>query len=1150
MPFDNQQISRVRCNYNKWVGNETLEDYALRFTALKARRLSVAGVGQTALGGTAFLALEAIAATITLNYGFANSMTAMLVVVVVGCIMGLPIALQAAKHGLDIDLLTRGGGFGYLGSTLTSLIYASFTFIFFAIEAAILASALRALFGIPLSIGYIVCAVAVIPVVTHGITAISRFQLGTLPVWLMLQCLALVVVAWYELDRIGDWTEYLPAQLAGRAGFDLALFGAAASVLFALVPQIGEQVDYLRFLPPETRKNRVAWWFWLLLAGPGWLLIGFVKMCLGSFLAWLALQRGMSPEVAADPVYMYQAVFNYLGDSPQIALALAGIMVIVSQMKINVTNAYAGSIAWSNFFSRLTHNHPGRIVWLVFNVIIALILMELGIYRALESILSLFSIGALSWLASLSADLMINKPLGLSPSFVEFKRGHLYDINPVGVGSMLIAGGTGLLAWSGVFGATAASLAHFISIALCYVCVPLLALATRGRYYLARQSPEIAAATAARAGSDLVASSRVELNCSVCETPFEAPDMLYCPAYAAPICSLCCALDSRCLDACKPGATTGAQLQHWLARLLPQLAERMRGAWLPQYLFFLGLSTACIAALLALVHVQLAPDDAAASVLLRQSLVSVFFIFFIINSVIVWLFLLTRDSRLTAQRETRQQTERLLDEIRAHEATDKALQEAKEQAEQANQAKSRYLTGISHELRTPLQSMLGYAQLLLRRKDLPPNDLNVLQIIHRSGEYLSDLIEGLLDISKIEAGRLDIYRNEVDLPELIRQLDQMFRDQAEVKGLNFLCVVDGRLPELVLTDEKRLRQILINLLSNAVKYTARGSVELHIRYRNQVAEFRVSDTGVGIDTEDLERILLPFERVRNALVPSVSGTGLGLTIVKLLVDILGGDLRIRSTAGKGSEFTVSLLLPWKPAGVRPTAQRPVSGYDGGRRSVMVVDDEPLHRGLLSDLLLPLGFSVVEATSGSDCLQKLGNAAPPDLFVLDINMPVMNGLELAAALREQGHAQPIMVMSADARERHGGACDSARVDAWFIKPVKHQDFLSEVGRLLGLDWQFEAGSELAPASAAASDNGIVQLGVPDVAECRELLAYAKIGYRSGVQKQLDAIEAKNLLDPDAIRLLRRLSDHMHFERMVQLLAARLEPHSTEKMKTSP
>jgi purine-cytosine permease-like protein len=425
-----QHIFRVRRQYNQWVADQTLEDYALRFTAKKSRRWSPEQVSLTALGATAFLALEAIGGAITINYGFQNAVIAMLTVGLVIFITGLPISYYAAKHGLDIDLLTRGAGFGYLGSTITSLIYASFTFIFFAIEAAILAMALKALFGIPLTIGYVICALAVIPIVTHGITFISKFQIGTQPIWLTLQCVALFAVIYFEFNNIDQWTQYQGIESTAivknyDGGFNLLLFGAASSVLFAMVAQIGEQVDYLRFLPPKEETSSARWWWCLIAAGPGWIFIGIIKMLVGSFLAYLAFSSGSSFEVATDPTQMYLMAFNYVTHSPNASLILAGVMVIISQMKINVTNAYAGSIAWSNFFSRLTHSHPGRVIWLVFNVTIALLLMELGIYRALESILGMFAIIAVSWLGTLSADLLINKTLGLSPPLVEFKRAPL-----------------------------------------------------------------------------------------------------------------------------------------------------------------------------------------------------------------------------------------------------------------------------------------------------------------------------------------------------------------------------------------------------------------------------------------------------------------------------------------------------------------------------------------------------------------------------------------------------------------------------------------------------------------------------------------------------------------------------------------------------
>src|SRR5437899_4743468 len=184
-----QRIVRVRRSYNQWVANETLEDYALRFTAKKARRWSAARVANTAIGAISFLALEAIGGSITINYGFPNAAAAILIVGAIIFLTCVPIAYYACRYGVDIDLLTRGAGFGYIGSTVTSLIYASFTFLFFAIEAAIMSLALELWFGLPLFLGYVASSVVVVPLVTHGITFISRLQLWTQPIWIILHVL-------------------------------------------------------------------------------------------------------------------------------------------------------------------------------------------------------------------------------------------------------------------------------------------------------------------------------------------------------------------------------------------------------------------------------------------------------------------------------------------------------------------------------------------------------------------------------------------------------------------------------------------------------------------------------------------------------------------------------------------------------------------------------------------------------------------------------------------------------------------------------------------------------------------------------------------------------------------------------------------------
>ena len=391
-----QRIDRVRREYNQWVANQTLEDFALRFTAKRARQWSAAKVGNTALGAVSFLALEAIGGTITLNYGFINAGVAIIVVGIVIFATALPICFYAANYGVDIDLLTRGAGFGYIGSTITSLIYASFTFLFFAIESVILAMALELCLGVPLTVGYLISALAVIPLVTYGISAISRFQVWTQPLFVLLNIAPVLAIVTREPQALVEWQSY-----AGPAGdgFRLLSCGAAASVAVALIVQVGEQVDYLRFLPERREKPR-AWWLALVSAGPGWVIVGMLKLLLGSFLAVYLIHHGFVGDVAADPPRMYAVAFERLVGSRPVALGLTCLLVVVCQLKINVTNAYAGSIAWSNFFSRLTHSHPGRVVWLVFNVAVALLVMELGVYRALEQTLAFYSSVAVAWVRS------------------------------------------------------------------------------------------------------------------------------------------------------------------------------------------------------------------------------------------------------------------------------------------------------------------------------------------------------------------------------------------------------------------------------------------------------------------------------------------------------------------------------------------------------------------------------------------------------------------------------------------------------------------------------------------------------------------------------------------------------------------------------
>ena len=1100
-----QKIVPVRREYNRWVANQTLEDYALRFTANSARRWSNFRVANTALGAISFLALEAIGGAITLNYGFTNAIWAIASVSLLIFLTGLPISYYAAKYGVDMDLLTRGAGFGYLGSTITSLIYASFTFIFFAIEAAIMAHALKLCLDVPLSIGYIISALAVIPLVTHGITLISRFQTWTQPLWIVLHVLPFVFIAMQSPQSFVDWTSF--AGMHGDAGgeFNILQYGAAATVAMSLVVQIGEQVDFLRFLPRPTAQTRRSWWIAMVAAGPGWIIPGALKLLAGSFLVFLALQHEVPLEQAGEPTQMYLAAFHYVFNSPAAALVATGLFVLVSQLKINVTNAYAGSIAWSNFFSRITQSHPGRVVWVVFNVLIALLLTELGIFKALETILGLYANVAIAWVGALVADLVINKPLGLSPPTIEFKRAHLYDINPVGIGAMTFATLVSMAAYTGMLGEICKALSAFIAFGVAFAAAPVIARLTRGKYYLARK-PKTDWGTAPLQ------------RCCVCEHRFEAQDLAHCPAYDGTICSLCCSLDARCEDSCKDNAQLQAQVGGFLRRLLPVRVMTMFDSRVGHYLLRFVLAGALIATVIGLVYFQETLGGNTSYEVLQLPLLKVFLFLMLIAGVTSWLFVLAQESRQVAREESLRQNQLLHQEIDAHQATAAELQQAKEVAEAANLAKGRYLLGISHELRTPLNAILGYAHLLEEEETIPPPRQRALRVIKRSGEHLSVLIDGLLDMAKIEAGKMVLRRDPLAFPEFIDQLMQMFELLAEAKELELKLDITDPLPSVVLTDEKRLRQILINLLSNAIKYTESGAVTLRIGYRRQLAEFEICDTGPGIGEAELKRIFEPFARGTSAA--GVAGTGLGLTISDLLAQIMGGDISAQSTPGVGSVFRVRMLLTADHSrAALPRIESRVTGHLGTRKKIMVVDDDDDHRMLMRDTLVPLGFTLFPASDGVQCLQLLPQCAP-DLLLLDISMPGLDGWEVVKRIRAMGHTElPIIMVSANAFESRHPRDESSEHCEFLVKPIVIPRLLDLIGKLLDIEWT------VASADAAGQRHGH-HANIPvmrlDQNQIGELIALGNIGYIRGIETKLASLQA---VAPDSGVLLEELAGYI-------------------------
>lgn len=1112
-----QRVVQVRRDYNAWVANETLEDYALRFTPRTWRKWSEGRVANTAFGAAAFLVLEAVGATLLVNYGFINAFFAILATGLIIFLAGLPISVYAARHGLDMDLLTRGAGFGYLGSTLTSLIYASFTFIFFALEAAIMAYALELAFDIPPAWGYLICALVVIPLVTHGVTTISRLQAVTQPVWLVMLVLPFIFLLAEEPDAFAGIVGYAGH---GSAGFDVALFGAAMAVGLALITQMGEQADYLRFMPEYSPGNRRRWWTGVLVGGPGWVVPGVVKMLAGALLAWLAISHAVPVERAVDPNQMYLVAWEYVFPHYGWAVAATTLFVVISQLKINVTNAYAGSLAWSNFFARLTHSHPGRVVWMVFNTLIALMLMELDLFQALGRVLGLYSNVAVAWMMAVVADLVINKPLGLSPPGIEFRRAYLYDINPVGVGAMGIASGLAIAAYLGLLGDRMQPFATFIALGVPLITAPLLAWATRGRYYLARP---------AEPGHD-------DSVCRVCGNAYEAEDLAACPAYQGPICSLCCSLDARCDDLCKPHARLTEQWTGLLAGLLPARMRPFLDAGLGHYLLLMAGVVPFLALLIGLLYYQeaLALAERAPALLpaLRESYLRAFAVLLLVSAVVVWWLVLTHKSRQVAQEESNRQTELLMREIDSHRRTDALLQQAKQRADQANQAKSRYITAISHELRTPLNSLLGYAQILEGDAAIPDNRRQAVAVIRKSGEHLLSLIEGTLDIARIESGKLSLDARPLALPGFLAEIVGMMEYQARAKGLRFDYQTQGELPAVVRADARRLRQILINILGNAVKFTPSGAVALRVRHQSEMAHFDIEDSGPGISSDDLACIFEPFARGSAAAVGATGGTGLGLTIARMLTDLMGGELTVDSAPGRGSRFRVRLFLPQlhdaQFEALRPRMKR--IGYVGVRRRILIVDNEAADRELLAQILVPLGFQVTQAGSGAECLARVGEWRPHLIF-MDLAMPGMDGWETIRQLREGGLSDAeIAIISANAFERGADNAVGIGADDFITKPVRVDELLDWIGRRLGLEW-VSAEAEPVPSAPPAEP---VRLHYPPAEALDALDAQIELGYLRGILKQLDAIAALDPGHAEFVQVMRWLAAQFQFDAMREIV----------------
>nr|WP_252728490.1 ATP-binding protein [Alteromonas sp. C1M14] len=508
--------------------------------------------------------------------------------------------------------------------------------------------------------------------------------------------------------------------------------------------------------------------------------------------------------------------------------------------------------------------------------------------------------------------------------------------------------------------------------------------------------------------------------------------------------------------------------------------------------------------------------------------------------VVSWLFTVARLNSRAALSELRAQTNALIREVAAHEKTSLAYQLAKDEAESANKAKSRYLAGLSHELRTPLNVLLGYTQLLASDTRLPDNARTSLQTMKRNGEHLGDLIESVLEVSKLEAGRLSVYREEFQLHQLLEQLVDTFEPQAVLKGLQFNFHRQSVIPDMVAGDKQRLRQILINLLSNAVKFTQSGSVSFTIFYRNEVAQFIVQDTGPGIDCAAQETVFNPFERVLDPTT-AVPGTGLGLTISRALAELMGGDIELVSKPGEGCLFKLSLMLPRLRSSYRAPilTDRLIFDYHGPRKNILTIDDEACQRQLVKDILTPVGFNVLTAASVQHGLSIL-DSHKIDLLLLDLKMPDVSGWKGAEQVRNKGYKLPIIIVSANVRDLDVEDSAQQNHNDYLTKPFNIASLMNKVGQWLELDWKERDLDQDAALSLDTKNKPLAGRN-----QYQTLKSMAEIGYLSGFMTKLNAIDDSFQLPANAKKELKQLASQIQFKKVIKKLDNLMLQDSGEK-----